>query len=180
MIVADACGKWAFTFDIIAAIGAAKNSPAAHGGSTDHQRGDHQIGHGEARQDGAAKSAGEMHAEHQNRHDDRANDNPAVHGFAVFIGIQRTAVCGRPITPKQTSTQNEVIKVGDRISSAPCGDTSCGSIPLQCVHRLMQAAGSMDDTNQQDDRPDQHHHSLHRIVEYAGAGSLRKRYTARW
>ena len=41
--------------------------------------------------------------------------------------------------------------------------------PLQCVHRLMQAAGSMDDTNQQDDRPDQHHHSLHRIVEYAGA-----------
>ncbi|MOA17583.1 hypothetical protein D3C78_1378470 [compost metagenome] len=34
MIVAEACNKCAFTFDIMAAIGAARNKPAAHGGNT--------------------------------------------------------------------------------------------------------------------------------------------------
>ncbi|MNP36905.1 hypothetical protein D3C76_1303240 [compost metagenome] len=34
MMVADACNKCALTLDMIAAIGAARNRPAAHGGST--------------------------------------------------------------------------------------------------------------------------------------------------
>ncbi|MOA17477.1 hypothetical protein D3C78_1377380 [compost metagenome] len=42
--------------------------------------------------------------------------------------MQRTAVCGRPITPKHTRIQNEAINGRLRICSPPWGDTSAGSI----------------------------------------------------
>ncbi len=110
-----------------------------------------------------------MHTEHQNRHHDGANNDPAVYGLAVFI--RDTAYGGmRQADDAETDQHPERGHESRR-------EDIIGAVwryqlridLLERFYRLMQATGGMDYANQQDDRSDQHHHPLHGIVEYAGA-----------
>ena len=115
--------------DIMAAMGAARKIPAANGGSTFTIR----VG---------MTRSGTVRSGITARPSAPARCIPNIRIATTIVPImiprctallslyemQRTAVCGRPITPKHTSTQNEVIKAGERMSSAPCGETSFGSI----------------------------------------------------
>ena len=115
--------------DMIAAIGAAKKIPAANGGRT------FTISVGITR-------SGTLRSGRTARPSAPAKCMPNIRMATTMVPIimarctallslyeiQRTAVCGRPITPKQTNTQNDAINGALRISSAPSGATSLGSI----------------------------------------------------
>ncbi|MNV52308.1 hypothetical protein D3C71_1443920 [compost metagenome] len=52
----------------------------------DHQRRDHLIGDLQVRQYRTAQRASQMHAKHQHRDHHGAEDDPAMHCFAVLVG----------------------------------------------------------------------------------------------
>ena len=110
-----------------------------------------------------------MHAKHQDRHHDGADNDAAMHGFAVFVGD--TAHCGMWQTNNAEADQYP--KRGHKgwredILRALRGH-QLDVDRLQRLYRMANPPGGVDHAHQQHDRADQHYHALHRVVEHAGA-----------
>ena len=121
------------------------------------------------RQHGAAQRARQVHPQHQYRHHDGADDNPAMHRLTVFI--RDTANGGmRQANHPKTDQHPEGGHKGWRqdIVCTVRRDQLRINL-LQRIDGVMQSASSMYHANQQHDGANQHHHTLHGVVEHASA-----------
>ena len=129
--------SWASTVDIIADIGAARKIPATIGGNTCNIRlgitlSDTVKSGTIARPNAPAKCIPNM----MTVNTIVPISIPLCRALLSLNAMQRTAVCGKPTTPKQTKIQKDAINWKSNISFGPYGLTRLGSISVNFLTAL--------------------------------------------